>query len=108
LVSNDAQKVEKSLNQLGMVMSVPLELMISLVMLWHLIRWEAFIGVAFFLVLTPFEIFMVRKAAKLRHKAAAFTDKRLAVMNEIISGIRAVKMYAWEWNFRDLLSELRR
>ncbi|KAJ7370577.1 hypothetical protein OS493_031312 [Desmophyllum pertusum] len=29
-------------------------------------------------------------------------------MNEIISGIRAVKMYAWEWNFRDIVCDLRR
>ncbi|KAJ7370582.1 hypothetical protein OS493_031318 [Desmophyllum pertusum] len=51
---------------------------------------------------------MARKAAKLREKAAAFTDERLVVMNEIISGIRAVKMYAWEWNFRDVVGDLRR
>lgn len=51
---------------------------------------------------------MARKAAKLRDKAAAFTDERLVVMNEIISGIRAVKMYAWEWNFRDAVWNLRR
>ena len=51
---------------------------------------------------------MARKAAKLREKAATFTDNRLAVMNEVISGIRAVKMYAWEWNYRDVLYELRR
>ena len=108
LVSNDAQKVEKSLNQLGMVLSVPLELTISLVILWYLIGWEAFIGAAFFFILVTFQILMARKAAKLRQKAAVFTDKRLAVMNEIISGIRAVKMYAWEWNFRDVLYELRR
>ncbi|KAJ7325678.1 hypothetical protein OS493_029102 [Desmophyllum pertusum] len=51
---------------------------------------------------------MARKAAKLREKAAAFTDERLVVMNEIISGIRAVKMYAWEWNFRDVVCDIRR
>ena len=91
-----------------MVLFVPLELTISLAILWHLIGWEAFIGAAFFFILATFQALMARKAAKLRQKAAVFTDKRLAVMNEIISGIRAVKMYAWEWNFRDVLYELRR
>ncbi|KAK3741425.1 hypothetical protein QZH41_003974 [Actinostola sp. cb2023] len=28
-------------------------------------------------------------------------------MNEIIAGIRAVKMYAWEWNYRDIVKSLR-
>ena len=51
---------------------------------------------------------MAKKAAKLRRMAAALTDKRLVVMNEIITGIRAVKMYAWEWKFRDTVCEIRR
>ena len=108
LVSNDAQKVERSLNQLGMVLAAPLELTISLVILWYLIGWEALAGAAIFFVLVAFQMLMARKAAKLRDKAAAFTDERLVVMNEIITGIRAVKMYAWEWNFRDAVCNLRR
>ncbi|KAL9978294.1 hypothetical protein ACROYT_G015793 [Oculina patagonica] len=108
LVSNDAQKIERSLNQLGMVLAAPLELTISLVILWYLIGWEALVGAAIFFVLVAFQMLMARKAAKLREKAAAFTDERLVVMNEIISGIRAVKMYAWEWNFRDVVYDLRR
>ena len=107
-MSNDAQKVERSLNQLGMVLAAPLELTISLVILWYLIGWEALAGAAIFFVLVAFQMLLARKAAKLRDKAAAFTDKRLVMMKEIISGIRAVKMYASEWNFRDTVCDLRR
>ena len=107
-MSNDAQKVERSLNQLGMVLATPLELTISLVILWCLIGWEALAGAAIFFVLVAFQMLMARKATKLRVKAATFTDERLAVMNEIISGIRAVKMYAWEWNLREAVCDLRR
>ena len=108
LVSNDADKIEKSLNRVGYVLSAPLEFITSLVILWYLIGWQALVGVALFFVLVALQILMARKAAKLREKAAAFTDERLVVMNEIISGIRAVKMYAWEWNFRDVVCDLRR
>ncbi|KAJ7322782.1 hypothetical protein OS493_032967 [Desmophyllum pertusum] len=108
LVSNDAQKIEKSLQQLGYALSAPLELITSLVILWYLIGWQALVGAALFFILVAFQMLMARKAAKLREKAAAFTDERLVVMNEIISGIRAVKMYAWEWNFRDIVFDLRR
>ena len=108
LVSNDAQKIERSLNQLGFVLSAPLELITNLVILWYLIGWEALVGAAIFFVLVVFQMLMASKAAKLRAKAANFTDERLVVMNEIISGIRAVKMYAWEWKFRDLVRDIRR
>ena len=108
LVSNDVQKIEKSLNQLGMVFSAPMELSISLGILWYFIGWEALIGTTVFFVLVAFQILLARKAADLRKKAATFTDERLMVMNEIIAGIRAVKMFAWEWNFIDVVRELRK
>lgn len=108
LVSNDVQKIEKSLNQLGMVFSAPMELSISLGILWYFIGWEALIGATVFFVLVAFQILLARKAADLRKKAATFTDERLMVMNEIIAGIGAVKMFAWEWNFIDVVRELRK
>ena len=36
------------------------------------------------------------------------TDKRVKVMNEVLSGIRVIKMYAWEYAFRDLVATIRR
>ncbi|XP_068754000.1 ATP-binding cassette sub-family C member 4-like [Montipora capricornis] len=108
IVSNDAQKIEKSLNSVGYILSAPLEIVINLLILWYLIGWKALFGASFLVILVAFQILMTRKAARLRMKAATFTDKRLVIMNEIISGIRAVKMHAWEWNFRDSVGHLRR
>ena len=43
-----------------------------------------------------------------RSKAAGVTDRRVKVMNEVIAGIRVIKMYAWEYAFKRVVSELRR
>ena len=43
-----------------------------------------------------------------RLKAAGKTDQRVKVMNEVISGIRVIKMYAWEYAVRDLVQVLRK
>ena len=43
-----------------------------------------------------------------RLQAALKTDKRIKVMNELISGIRVIKMYAWEYAFRDLVHSIRK
>uniref|UniRef100_H0X343 ATP binding cassette subfamily C member 4 n=1 Tax=Otolemur garnettii TaxID=30611 RepID=H0X343_OTOGA len=45
---------------------------------------------------------------ELRNKTAAFTDARIRTMNEVITGIRIIKMYAWEKPFADLIANLRR
>ena len=43
-----------------------------------------------------------------RLKAAKVTDKRVKVMNEIISGMRLIKMYAWEWAFHEYVKKIRK
>ena len=77
-------------------------------LVWYLVAWQALIGAFFFLLLVAYGSFAAHKAGKVRHQSAAITDKRLEIMKEIIAGIRVVKMYAWEWNFRDLVARLRR
>ena len=42
-----------------------------------------------------------------RLKSAKVTDKRVRVMNEIICGMRLIKMYAWEWAFHEYVKNIR-
>ena len=77
-------------------------------LVWFLVTWQALIGASFFLVVVAYGSYAAHKSGKVRHQSAAITDKRLEVIKEIITGIRVVKMYAWEWNFRDLVAQVRR
>lgn len=43
-----------------------------------------------------------------RSKTAVQTDERIKMMNEIISGMRVIKMYTWEESFAKLVAEIRR
>ena len=43
-----------------------------------------------------------------RLKSAEVTDERVKVMNEIISGMRLIKMYAWEWAFHEYVKKIRK
>ena len=36
------------------------------------------------------------------------TDKRVKVMNEVISGIRVIKMYTWEYAFSNVVAAIRK
>ena len=40
-------------------------------------------------------------------KSAARTDKRVQIMNEIVSGMRVIKMYTWENSYADILAKAR-
>ncbi|KAK3734056.1 hypothetical protein QZH41_015838, partial [Actinostola sp. cb2023] len=108
LVSNDAQKMEDSVQGFIFALTTPVELTVSVALLWCFIGWQSLSGVLYFVVLLIYNFVVSKKFAMLRAKVAAATDKRLAIINNIICGIRAVKMYAWEWSFRDLVKRLRR
>lgn len=43
-----------------------------------------------------------------RAETAVLTDDRIRTMNEVISGIRVIKMYGWEKPFASLVNEVRR
>ena len=108
LVSNDAQKLEKVLWAIFLFLFAPLEVLASCIILWLLIGWRALAGVVFYVITIIYVTVASHQTKYLRVKSAAATDKRLEVMNEILSGIRAVKIYAWEMNFTEALEQLRR
>jgi len=108
LVSNDAQAIEYVGYAIFLFSFALLDIAVSLVLVWYLVAWQALIGAGVFLFVLIYGSFAAQKAGNVHKKAAAQTDKRLEIMKEIVSGIRLVKMCAWEWNFRDLVAEIRR
>jgi ATP-binding cassette subfamily C (CFTR/MRP) protein 4 len=74
-----------------------------------LVGWQSLSGaIVIITILFSVVFFISKQFAKLRIKQASVTDKRLSTLNGIIAGIRAVKMYAWEWKYRDIVKKLRR
>lgn len=41
---------------------------------------------------------------KLRAKAVGLTDQRVKLMNEVLSCIKLIKMYAWEGPFANVVA----
>ncbi|GFS15404.1 ABC transporter C family member 5 [Elysia marginata] len=84
------------------------QVVLVLVYLW--IRFEPAVLSALTVVvlLMPTQVIMGRLFSRLRRKTAVHTDKRVKVMNEIITGIRIIKLYCWEKPFGRLVNSLRR
>lgn len=64
-------------------------------------------GVAFMLLFLPLQAFLGKKTSVLRLRTALRTDERVRMMNEIISGIQVIKMYAWEKPFGKMIEYAR-
>ena len=81
---------------------------IAFYLLLTLFHWEAITGGLFLLSLVAFFLLSSYLIGILRRQTAQISDKRIAVMNELVSGIRAVKTQALEDNYDESVKEIRR
>lgn len=109
LVSNDVQRLEWDTvrNFFFGVISF-LELLAGTFLLVYLIGWQTLMGVIFIFLLLPYFGSLSFASASLRLRSAEASDKRISLINQVIAGIRAIKINAWEDVFREKIKDTRR
>ncbi|XP_050622496.1 ATP-binding cassette sub-family C member 4 isoform X5 [Macaca thibetana thibetana] len=108
LLSNDVNKFDQVTVFLHFLWAGPLQAIAVTALLWMEIGISCLAGMAVLIILLPFQSCFGKLFSSLRSKTATFTDARIRTMNEVITGIRIIKMYAWEKSFSDLVTNLRK
>ena len=80
----------------------------AIFLIYNLIGWQAVTGVFFLCILMPYYAVLSYANAKLRLRTATVSDQRISLMNQVVSGIRAVKMHAWEDEYGRKIKHVRR
>uniref|UniRef100_A0A158Q5Q4 Multidrug resistance-associated protein lethal(2)03659 n=1 Tax=Dracunculus medinensis TaxID=318479 RepID=A0A158Q5Q4_DRAME len=83
----------------------PLVLTAYIYLLWSEIGLSSFSGFLAIIILVPIQV--IFQNFFFRNEIAVRTDKRVSIMNEILNGIRIIKMYAWEDAFASFIGVLR-
>ena len=71
------------------------------------IGWVALVPVACLLIIVIVQLIVVRKIGKTRRDVVQATDRRVQLTNEFLTGIRMLKMYAWESHAGTLVENAR-
>uniref|UniRef100_A0A914ZNC1 Uncharacterized protein n=2 Tax=Parascaris univalens TaxID=6257 RepID=A0A914ZNC1_PARUN len=108
LMSNDVAKFDMSFLFVHFLWLSPLILISYTYMLWQEIGVSSLAGFGALVILVPIQGYFSRMMGKCRRQIASRTDKRVSVMNEILNGIRVIKMYAWEDAFAKVVDDLRK
>nr|CAD7256243.1 unnamed protein product [Timema shepardi] len=108
LLSNDVNRFDMAIVFLHYLWIGPLEILIITYLLWNDMGWSAIFGAFIMLLFIPMQACLGMLTASLRMKTAGRTDERVRQMNEIISGIEVIKMYAWETPFAHLVETSRK
>ena len=65
-------------------------------------------GVLFLVMMLPCVLIISSICAGLRVETAELSDRRLLLMNELVTGIRALKTHAWEEYYQEKVKATRR
>ncbi|KAH8232361.1 hypothetical protein KR032_004783 [Drosophila birchii] len=103
LLSNDVGRFDLVLINVHYLWIAPLELILVTYLMYTQIGISSLFGIAIMLLFLPFQAYLGKRTSVLRLRTALRTDERVRMMNEIISGIQVIKMYAWEKPFGKLV-----
>ena len=109
LISSDVQRMEEDTVMLLFDSFFSCFLLLVLApLLVYLIGWQSLMGVFFLCFLLPYFAGFSHISAALRLRTATLTDRRISLMNQVVSGIRAIKTRAWEDEYRTKIKHTRR
>nr|CAB3219625.1 multidrug resistance-associated protein 1-like [Phallusia mammillata] len=86
----------------------PVMIVVVEYLLWQNVGASSFVGIGFVIFGLLCQGMFGRLFGKIRGKMALQTDKRVRLINEIISAMRVVKMYAWETPYKTMVGKVRR
>ncbi|NXW90001.1 MRP3 protein, partial [Alopecoenas beccarii] len=108
LMSVDAQRFMDLMTFLNMLWSAPLQIFLALYFLWQTLGPSVLAGVAVMVLLIPFNAAIAMKTRAFQVEQMRYKDSRIKLMNEILGGIKVLKLYAWEPSFSQKVLEIRK
>ncbi|KAG0012631.1 hypothetical protein BGZ80_011617 [Entomortierella chlamydospora] len=107
-MSVDAERWAMSLASIPTAVSVPIEVAIAVWMLYELIGWSIFIGLATVVIMLPVHAKLSTYFTTFRVAKMKAMDGRLRLVNEVLGGMKIVRLYNWEDSFKEKIGVVRR
>ncbi|ENN78296.1 hypothetical protein YQE_05446, partial [Dendroctonus ponderosae] len=107
LLSNDVNRFDVAVIFAHHLWLGPLQTALCTYLMYLQVEVAAVVGVLLLIAFIPLQIYFGKMISVFRLKTAMRTDERVRLMNEIVSGIQVIKMYAWEKPFAKLVDAVR-
>ncbi|KAG8182127.1 hypothetical protein JTE90_002621 [Oedothorax gibbosus] len=108
LLSVDVKRLQGFTIQAATLVSAPLKIFIIIFILWQYLGPSTLAGVAMIVVLLPISYYLSIIGERFSNKQMTSKDLRIKHLNEILNGIKILKLYAWEIPFGAKVSEARK
>eukprot|EP00455_Lapot_gusevi_P037310 TRINITY_DN416_c0_g1_i6.p1 TRINITY_DN416_c0_g1~~TRINITY_DN416_c0_g1_i6.p1 ORF type:complete len:1330 (+),score=511.36 TRINITY_DN416_c0_g1_i6:191-4180(+) len=107
MMSTDTARLEMAAPFVHATWTAVIQVIVIVALLIRALGPSALAGIGVVVLITPIQGKVLRKSQELRRDTAQFTDQRVKLMNEILQGIKVLKVYAWEDPYMARIHELR-
>ncbi|KAG0092364.1 hypothetical protein BGZ93_008357 [Podila epicladia] len=107
-MSVDAEVWMAAANLLPIAITIPVEVTIAVTLLYIVLGWSVFAGLAVFAIVLPLQAWLSKVMDKAQRNKLTIMDKRLRVMAELVSNIKIIKFCSLETVFREKIDDLRK
>lgn len=98
-MSMDTQRIQDVTTYLHVIWSAAFQIILILYLLYQTLGWATFVGLALLIAMIPMNGKVFSSLHTYQKKYMEHKDVRIKLMNELLSGIRVIKLYAWENTF---------
>ncbi|XP_036283428.1 ATP-binding cassette sub-family C member 8 isoform X1 [Pipistrellus kuhlii] len=88
--------------------AMPVQIIVGVILLYYILGVSALIGAAVIILLAPVQYFVATKLSQAQRSTLEYSNERLKQTNEMLRGIKLLKLYAWENIFRTRVEMTRR
>ncbi|XP_067906009.1 ATP-binding cassette sub-family C member 12 [Heterodontus francisci] len=108
LLSNDGHRLFEAALYCPFIFSTPVLLISCIIYSYIILGPTSLLGVVAYILLIPVQMLMAQFTIAFRRNAIGQTDIRVRLMNEVLTHIKLIKMYAWEKSFARSISDVRK
>jgi ATP-binding cassette subfamily C (CFTR/MRP) protein 4 len=108
IISTDCARVESCILFSPYIFIAPVELVVVVCLLVNVVHWSMLTGLLVIALALPFQSLLGKVFDNLRRTTSRNCDKRINLLNEVLSGIKIIKMYCWEEPFKKMVESLRK
>ncbi|CAK9830297.1 ATP-binding cassette sub-family C member 10 [Anthophora retusa] len=106
-MSTDCERLVNSCSSFHAFWSIPLQLVVTLYLLYTQIGVSFLAGISFAIVLIPINKVIANKIGKLSTKLMEYKDQKVRLIGETLRGITTIKLNVWEDHFLRNILKLR-
>uniref|UniRef100_A0A8C9ZZ17 ATP-binding cassette, sub-family C (CFTR/MRP), member 12 n=1 Tax=Sander lucioperca TaxID=283035 RepID=A0A8C9ZZ17_SANLU len=107
VLTSDGHKLFEAVLFGSFLIATPVLFIVCTIYACYILGYTALTGVSIYLIFLPVQFGLAKLINIFRSKSILITDSRVRTVNEILSSIKLIKMYAWEDSFEKKIAGMK-